>query len=79
MKFIKALFSISKEKKFNIQKFAIDTSLKITAVKPGAKSRSLKIDIDKTGELFLPTTADLSGYEIQIKRGSKVLKRVVID
>ena len=29
MKFIKALFSISKEKKFNIQKFAIDTSLKI--------------------------------------------------
>ena len=58
---------------------AIDASLKITAVKPGAKSRSLKIDIDKTGELFLPTTADLSGYEIQIKRGSKVLKRVVID
>ena len=58
---------------------AIDTSLKITAVKPGAKSRSLKIDIDKTGELFLPTTADLSGYEIQIKRGSKVLKRVIID
>jgi hypothetical protein len=58
---------------------AIDTSLKITAVKTGAKSRSLKIDIDKTGELFLPTTADLSGYEIQIKRGSKVLKRVVID
>jgi hypothetical protein len=53
--------------------------LKITAVKSGAKSRSLKIDIDKTGELFLPTTADLSGYEIQIKRGSKVLKRVVID
>ena len=58
---------------------AIDTSLKITAVKTGAKTRSLKIDIDKTGELFLPTTADLSGYEIQIKRGSKVLKRVVID
>ena len=58
---------------------AIDTSLKITAVKTGAKTRSLKIDIDKTGELFLPTTADLSGYEIQIKRGSKVLKRVVIE
>ena len=63
----------------NAQLPAIDTSLKIMAVKPGAKSRSLKIDIDKTGELFLPTTADLSGYEIQIKRGSKVLKRVVID
>ena len=63
----------------NAQLPAIDTSLKITAVKTGAKTRSLKIDIDKTGELFLPTTADLSGYEIQIKRGSKVLKRVVID
>ena len=58
---------------------AIDSSLKITAVKTGAKTRSLKIDIDKTGELFLPTTVDLSGYEIQIKRGSKVLKRVVIN
>ena len=63
----------------NAQLPAIDTSLKITAVKTGAKTRSLKIDIDKTGELFLPTTADLSGYEIQIKRGSKVLKRVVIE
>ena len=58
---------------------AIDASLKVTAVKMGAKTRSLKIDIDKTGELFLPTTADLTGYEIQIKRGSKVLKRVLID
>ena len=58
---------------------AIDSSLKITAIKSGSKTRSLKIDIDKTGELFLPTTADLTGYEIQIKRGSKVLKRVLID
>ena len=58
---------------------AIDTSLKVSAVKVGAKTRSLKFDIDKTGELFLPTTADLTGYEIQIKRGSKVLKRVLID
>ena len=58
---------------------AIDTSLKVTAIKSGSKTRSLKIDIDKTGELFLPTTADLTGYEIQIKRGSKVLKRVLID
>ena len=58
---------------------AIDASLKVTAVKMGAKTRSLKIDIDKTGELFLPTNVDLTGYEIQIKRGSKVLKRVLID
>lgn len=58
---------------------AIDTSLRITAIKPGAKSRTLKIDIDKSGEIFLPTNADLTGYELQIKRGSKVLKRVQID
>ncbi len=58
---------------------AIDASLKVVAVKMGAKTRSLKIDIDKTGELFLPTTADLTGYEIKIKRGSKVLKRLLID
>jgi len=38
-----------------------------------------KIDIDKSGEIFLPTKIDLTGYEIQIKRGSKVLKRVVIE
>jgi hypothetical protein len=58
---------------------AIDTNLRITAIKPGAKSRTLKIDIDKSGEIFLPTNADLTGYEIQIKRGGKVLKRVQID
>jgi hypothetical protein len=58
---------------------AIDTSLRITAIKQGAKSRTLKIDIDKSGDIFLPTNADLTGYELQIKRGSKVLKRVQID
>ena len=58
---------------------AIDTSLRITAIKQGAKSRTLKIDIDKSGEIFLPTNVDLTGYELQIKRGGKVLKRVQID
>ena len=58
---------------------AIDTGLRITAIKQGAKSRTLKIDIDKSGEIFLPTNADLTGYELQIKRGSKVIKRVQID
>ena len=58
---------------------AIDTGLRITAIKQGAKSRTLKIDIDKSGEIFLPTNADLTGYELQIKRGGKVLKRVQID
>ena len=63
----------------NEQLPAIDASLRITAIKAGAKSQSFKIDIDKSGEIFLPTKADLTGYEIQIKRGSKVLKRVVIE
>ena len=53
--------------------------LKEVAVSVGEHAKIIKIDIDKTGELFLPTTADLTGYEIQIKRGSKVLKRVLID
>jgi hypothetical protein len=63
----------------NEQLPAIDASLRITAIKAGAKSQSFKIDIDKSGEIFLPTKVDLTGYEIQIKRGSKVLKRVVIE
>jgi len=63
----------------NEQLPAIDASLRITAVKAGSRSQSFKIDIDKSGEIFLPTKVDLTGYEIQIKRGSKVLKRVVIE
>ena len=58
---------------------AIDATLKVVAVKKGAKAKTLKLTVDQTGELFVPTTADLSGYEIQIKRGSKVLAKVVVD
>jgi len=58
---------------------AVDSSLKLIAVKPGAKPRNLKLTVDKTGELFVPTSADLSGYEIQIKRGSKLLNTVLVD
>lgn len=58
---------------------ALDTALRVTAVKSGAKSRPLKIDIDKSGEIFLPTKLDLTGYELQIKRGGRVLKTVLID
>jgi len=57
---------------------AIDSTLKVVAVKKGAKAKTLKLTVDKTGELFVPTTADLSGYEIQIKRGSKVLTKVSV-
>lgn len=58
---------------------AIDSTLKVIAVKSGSKSRSLKLSVDKTGELFLPTKLDLTGYEIQIKRGGKVLKEISLD
>ena len=55
---------------------AVDAALKIVAVKKGAKPKSLKLTVDSVGELFVPTTTDLSGYSIQIQRGSKVLKSV---
>ena len=58
---------------------AIDATLKVVAVKKGAKAKTLKLTVDQTGELFVPTTADLSGYEIQIKRGSKVITKVAVD
>ena len=57
---------------------AIDATLKVVAVKKGAKPKTLKLTVDQTGELFVSTTADLSGYSIQIQRGSKVLKSVKV-
>ena len=57
---------------------AIDSTLKVVAVKKGAKAKTLKLTVDQTGELFVPTTADLAGYAIQIKRGSSVLKSLKI-
>ena len=57
---------------------AIDATLKVVAVKKGAKAKTLKLTVDQTGELFVSTTADLSGYSIQIQRGSKVLKSVKV-
>jgi hypothetical protein len=58
---------------------AIDSSLKLIAIKSGSKARNLKLSVDKTGELFIPTKADLAGYEIQIKRGFKVLNSIDIE
>jgi hypothetical protein len=57
---------------------AVDAALKIVAVKKGAKPKSLKLTVDSVGELFVPTTVDLTGYSIQIQRGSKVLKSVKV-
>ena len=56
---------------------AIDTNLKVVAVK-GGRSRTLPIGVNETGKIFLKTTVDLEGYEIQIKRGTKTLKKLKV-
>ena len=58
---------------------AIDKSLTVIASKPGGRSKVLKLSVDATGELFLPTKSNLSGYKIQIKSGSKVLKSIKLS
>jgi len=58
---------------------AIDSTLKIVAVKKGSKAITFKLTVDNLGELFVPTTVDLTGYLIQIQRGSNVLKSVKVS
>ncbi len=58
---------------------AVDKSLTVIATKPGSKSKTLKLSVDANGELFVATKSDLTGYKIQIKRGSKVLKSVKVS
>ena len=58
---------------------AVDKSLTVIATKPGSKSKTLKLSVDANGELFVATKSDLSGYKIQIKRGSKVLKSMKVS
>jgi hypothetical protein len=55
---------------------AVDSTLRIVAVKKGVRSKSFKLTVDTVGELFVSTATDLSGYEIQIKRGTRVLKSI---
>jgi hypothetical protein len=58
---------------------AVDKSLTVIASKPGSRSKVLKLSVDAAGELFLPTKLNLSGYKIQIKSGSKVLKSIKLS
>ena len=58
---------------------AVDKSLTVIATKVGSKSKTLKLSVDTNGELFVATKSDLTGYKIQIKRGSKVLKSVKVS
>jgi hypothetical protein len=52
----------------------VDKTLKVVATKKGAKPRTLTLSVDANGELFVATTSNLKGYQLQIKRGDKVLK-----
>ena len=58
---------------------AVDSSLKVVAVKKGAKPKSLNLTVDNQGELFVATTTNLAGYSIRIQRGAKVLKSVKVS
>ena len=54
----------------------VDKTLTVVAVKKGAKPRTLTLRVDANGELFIPTTSNLRGFQLQIKRGDKVLKSI---
>ena len=54
----------------------VDKTLKIIAIKKGAKQRVLTLSVDANGDLFVPTTFNLKGFQLQIKRGDKVLKSI---
>jgi hypothetical protein len=58
---------------------AVDSTLKVVAIKRGAKARTLSLSVDNQGELFVATNTNLKGYAIQIQRGSKVLKSVKVS
>jgi len=58
---------------------AVDSTLKVVAIKKGAKARTLSLSVDNQGELFVATGTNLKGYAIQIQRGSKVLKSVKVS
>jgi hypothetical protein len=58
---------------------AVDSTLKVVAIKRGAKARTLSLSVDNQGELFVATSTNLKGYAIQIQRGSRVLKSVKVS
>jgi len=57
---------------------AVDSTLKVVAIKKGAKARTLSLSVDNQGELFVATATNLKGYSIQIQRGAKVVKSVKV-
>jgi hypothetical protein len=57
---------------------AVDSTLKVIAVKKGAKKKAFSLAVDNQGELFIRTNSNLSGYKIKIKRGKELLKSISV-
>jgi hypothetical protein len=57
----------------------VDKSFKIVATKKGVKPKTLTLSVDADGELFVPTTASLKGFQLQIKRGNKLIKAIKLS
>jgi hypothetical protein len=54
----------------------VDKSLKIVATKKGSKSKTLSLGVDANGDFFVPTKANLKGFQLKIKRGNKLIKSI---
>ena len=57
----------------------VDKTLKVVATKKGAKPRALTLSVDADGELFVPTGVNLKGFQLQIKRGNKLIKAIKLN
>jgi hypothetical protein len=57
----------------------VDKTLTVVAAKKGAKPRVLTLSVDSNGELFVPTTSNLKGFQLQIKRGNKLIKAIKLN
>jgi hypothetical protein len=57
----------------------VDKTLKIVATKKGAKPKPLTLGVDANGELFVPTGVNLKGFQLQIKRGNKLIKAIKLN
>ena len=57
----------------------VDKTLKVVAARKGAKPRTLTLNVDAKGDLFIPTTSNLKGFQLQIKRGDKLIKAIKLN
>jgi hypothetical protein len=57
----------------------IDKTLTVVATKKGTKARTLKLSVNADGDLFVPTTANLKGFQLQIKRGDKLIRAIKLN